>query len=166
MNKKQKCYKWIRDLREDKDLTQIEVAEKLGFHTTQYQRYERAETTIPADIIVDIAKLYEVSTDYILGLTNNPEPNYKIKNQININGRNQIKKIEMKWGNRMEKIENIIEQKWSTDYNYKYTQKIEENKIKLTLEIEVKKDCNKTDKIKEDIKNGVILSNKELLRKL
>ena len=96
VNKKQKCYKRIRDLREDKDLTQIEVAEKLGLHTTQYQRYERAETTIPADIIVDIAKFYEVSTDYILGLTNDPEPSYRIKNQININGKNQIKKIEMK----------------------------------------------------------------------
>lgn len=66
---KQKKYQRIKDLREDKDLTQKEIAEKLGLHTTQYQRYERAETTIPADIIVDIAKFYKVSTDYILELT-------------------------------------------------------------------------------------------------
>lgn len=85
MNKKQRYYNRIKDLREDKDLTQIQIAKLLGLHTTQYQRYERAETTIPADIIVDIAKFHEVSTDYILGLTNNPEPNYKIKNQTNVN---------------------------------------------------------------------------------
>ena len=55
-------------------MTQAEIALNLGLHTTQYQRYERGETTIPADIIVDLAKYYNVSTDYILGLTNNPEP--------------------------------------------------------------------------------------------
>lgn len=72
--KKQRYYNRIKDLREDNDLTQAEVAKQLGLHTTQYQRYERAETTIPADIIVDIAKFYKVSTDYILGLTNVPTP--------------------------------------------------------------------------------------------
>lgn len=96
MKSKQKLYQRIKDLREDKDLTQAEVAKKLGLYTTQYQRYERAETTIPADIIVDIAKLYDVSTDYILGLTNNPKKEWKIKNQLNINGKNNIDKITMK----------------------------------------------------------------------
>lgn len=96
MKGKQKLYQRIKDLREDKDLTQAEVAKKLGLYTTQYQRYERAETTIPADIIVDIAKLYDVSTDYILGLTNNPKKEWKIKNQLNINGKNNIDKITMK----------------------------------------------------------------------
>lgn len=96
MKSKQKLYQRIKDLREDKDLTQAEVAKKLGLYTTQYQRYERAETTIPADIIVDIAKLYDVSTDYILGLTNNPKKEWKIKNQLNINGKNKIDKITMK----------------------------------------------------------------------
>lgn len=81
MKSKQKVYHRIKDLREDKDLTQAQLAEKLGLHTTQYQRYERAETTIPADIIVDIAKFYDVSTDYVLGLTNNPNNNWNVKNQ-------------------------------------------------------------------------------------
>lgn len=67
-------------------MTQAEIAKNLGLHTTQYQRYERAETTIPADIIVDIAKYYNVSTDYILGLTNNPKPNWNIKNNVNVYG--------------------------------------------------------------------------------
>lgn len=76
--KKQRYYNRIKDLREDNDLTQAEIAKQLGLHTTQYQRYERAETTIPADIIVDIAKFYKVSTDYILGLTNASKPSHKI----------------------------------------------------------------------------------------
>lgn len=94
MNKKQKYYSRIKDLREDKDLTQAEIAKHLGLHTTQYQRYERAETTIPADIIVDIARFHEVSTDYILGLTNDPKINYKIKNTAKV--KNNFGKIEMK----------------------------------------------------------------------
>ncbi len=76
--KKQRYYNRIKDLREDNDLTQAEIAKQLGLHTTQYQRYERAETTIPADIIVDIAKFYKVSTDYILGLTNISKPLHKV----------------------------------------------------------------------------------------
>ena len=63
-------YNRIRDLREDNDITQADMAKNLGLYTTQYRRYELAETTIPADIIVDLAKYYNVSTDYILGLTN------------------------------------------------------------------------------------------------
>lgn len=98
VNKKQRYYNRIKDLREDKDLTQAEIAKRLGLYTTQYQRYERAETTIPADIIVDIAKFHEVSTDYILGLTNDPTPSYKVsvKNQLSISGKNKIHNIEMK----------------------------------------------------------------------
>lgn len=98
VNKKQRYYNRIKDLREDKDLTQAEIAKRLGLYTTQYQRYERAETTIPADIIVDIAKFHEVSTDYILGLTNDPTPNYKVgvKNQLSISGKNKIHNVEMK----------------------------------------------------------------------
>lgn len=73
------------------------MAEKLGLHTTQYQRYERAETTIPADIIVDIAKFYNVSTDYLLGLTNNPKNSWNTKNNINIKqGNNNINNIKIK----------------------------------------------------------------------
>lgn len=44
-------YKRIKDLREDHDLTQAQIAEKIGLYTTTYQRYERGEREIPFDII-------------------------------------------------------------------------------------------------------------------
>lgn len=69
-NKNNTIYQRIRNLREDMDFTQAEVAEKLNLHITQYRRYENATSTVTADFIVSIAKLYDVSTDYILGLTN------------------------------------------------------------------------------------------------
>lgn len=69
-NKTNTLYQRVRDLREDMDYTQIQVAEKINLHRTQYQRYENAITPVTADFIVKIAKLYDVSTDYILGLTN------------------------------------------------------------------------------------------------
>ena len=56
-------------MREDRDYTQKEIAEYLNMHTTQYQRYERGESTVPADIIVSLAKLYEVPSDYLLELS-------------------------------------------------------------------------------------------------
>lgn len=69
-NKTNTLYQRVRDLREDMDYTQVQVAEKLNLHRTQYQRYENAVTPVTADFIVGIAKLYDVSTDYVLGLTN------------------------------------------------------------------------------------------------
>lgn len=69
-NKTNTLFQRIRDLREDMDYTQVQVAEKLNLHRTQYQRYESAITPVTADFIVNIARLYGVSTDYVLGLTN------------------------------------------------------------------------------------------------
>lgn len=69
-NKINTLYQRVRDLREDMDYTQVQVAEKLNLHRTQYIRYESAITPVTADFIVKIAKLYNVSTDYVLGLTN------------------------------------------------------------------------------------------------
>ena len=54
-------YERIKDLREDHDLTQAQIAEKLGLHTTQYQVYERGEVKIPIDFFVDLSRLYNVS---------------------------------------------------------------------------------------------------------
>ncbi len=62
-------YKRIRDLREDHDLTQRQVAEYLGMTQPQYLRYERGYRDIPTDILLALAKLYQTSTDYILGRT-------------------------------------------------------------------------------------------------
>ena len=65
-------YERIRDLREDSDKTQAEVAADLGLYTTTYQRYERGEREIPLSLAVSIAKYYNVSLDYIAGLTDYP----------------------------------------------------------------------------------------------
>ena len=62
-------YKRVRDLREDADFTQKQAAEKLFLHLTQYRRYECGESEIPLHIAINIAKLYNVSLDYIAGLS-------------------------------------------------------------------------------------------------
>lgn len=63
--------KRIRDLREDSDLTQQEVAEYLGTSQTMYARYERGANEMPIRNLLKLCKLYSVSADYILGLTDN-----------------------------------------------------------------------------------------------
>ena len=66
-------YPRIKDLREDADKTQAQVAEALGLYTTTYQRYERGENNLPFDIAIAIAKYYNVSLDYLAGLIPMPE---------------------------------------------------------------------------------------------
>ena len=61
--------KIIRDLREDADLTQQQVAEVLGTSQTMYARYERGANELPIRHLITLCKLYRVSSDYILGLT-------------------------------------------------------------------------------------------------
>jgi len=63
-------YQRIRDLREDKDLTQKEISEILHMHKNTYIRYESGEREIPFNIAILLAKFYDVSLDYIAGLTN------------------------------------------------------------------------------------------------
>ena len=63
------CYKRIRELREDHDLTQRDLAEKLDMPQSQYWRYEQGYRDIPTDILIKLAVLYHVSADYILGLS-------------------------------------------------------------------------------------------------
>lgn len=69
-------YPRLRDLREDKDMTQEELAHKLNMKQSQYSRYERGIRDIPTDILITLAKFYNTTTDYILGLTNNPKKFY------------------------------------------------------------------------------------------
>lgn len=59
----------IRDLREDHDLTQQDVADILGTSQTMYARYERGANEMPIRHLLALCKLYHVSADYILGLT-------------------------------------------------------------------------------------------------
>lgn len=62
-------YKRIRDLREDHDLTQQQVADFLSMKQPQYNRYERGLRDIPSDVLIALADLYKTSTDYILERT-------------------------------------------------------------------------------------------------
>ena len=63
-------YQRLRDLREDKDLTQKAVASVLEITTQQYSLYERGDREIPFHHVITLAKFYHVSLDYIAGLTN------------------------------------------------------------------------------------------------
>ena len=67
-------YQRIRDLREDHDLSQQQVANYLQMKQPQYSRNERGERDVPTDVLIRLAKLYNTSTDYLLGLTKNPAP--------------------------------------------------------------------------------------------
>ena len=60
-------YKRIRDLREDHDLTQKQVAQLLGMSQTGYSKYETGENDIPTQILIKLADFYGTSTDYLLG---------------------------------------------------------------------------------------------------
>ena len=64
----------IRNLREDNDKTQREVAEYLFCDQSLYSKYERGQRDVPVGIIIKLAKLYNTSTDYILGLTDIKTP--------------------------------------------------------------------------------------------
>ena len=66
-------YQRLRDLREDKDLTQKAVASVLEITTQQYSLYERGDREIPFHHVITLAKFYHVSLDYIAGLTNSPK---------------------------------------------------------------------------------------------
>lgn len=63
-------YQRIKDLREDSDKKQSEVAQALFMQLTQYGRYERGEREVPLGIAIQLAKYYNVSLDYIAGLSN------------------------------------------------------------------------------------------------
>ena len=66
-------YPRIRDLREDHDLTQTELARILGMSQTGYSKYETGENDIPTSILIQLARYYNTSVDYLLGETNNPK---------------------------------------------------------------------------------------------
>lgn len=65
-----KLYQRLRDCREDCDITQAKLAQKLSMQTTQYRRYELAESPISLELAETLANFYNVSLDYIAGRTN------------------------------------------------------------------------------------------------
>ena len=68
-------YKRIRDLREDKDLTQQKMGEILSCSQRVYSNYERGELDIPTEILIKLADFHNVSVDYILNRTDKKETN-------------------------------------------------------------------------------------------
>lgn len=68
-----KLYERIRNFREDRDLTQKQVAEMLGMSQTGYSKYETGENDIPTQILIKLADYYNTATDYLLGRTDNPK---------------------------------------------------------------------------------------------
>lgn len=63
-------YQRIRDLREDRDLKQKDVAQMLGMSQTGYSKYETGENDIPTQILIKLADFYNTTVDYLLGRTN------------------------------------------------------------------------------------------------
>lgn len=60
-------YRRIRDHREDRDLTQKQIAQMLGLSQTGYSKYETGENDIPTAVLLKLAGFYQTSTDYLLG---------------------------------------------------------------------------------------------------
>lgn len=70
----------LKDLREDKDLLQIDVANFLNLSQTNYSKYELGKINIPVETLKKLAFFFDTSIDYILGITNEPKPYPHIKN--------------------------------------------------------------------------------------
>ena len=67
-------YPRLRDCREDKDFTQRELAGMLHIDQRVYSNYETGKREIPVRVLVRLADIYQTSTDFLLGRTNNPAP--------------------------------------------------------------------------------------------
>ena len=103
-------YQRLRDLREDADLTQKQVADKLYMHLTQYRRYESGESELPMNIAINISHLYNVSLDYIAGISNNKlgltDSSLTTNETILINGFRSLKELEQ--GRLLERLDVIL----------------------------------------------------------
>ena len=66
-------FRRIRDMREDHDLKQTDIAKLLGIQQTVYSRYERGYQTIPLEHLIKLADYYDVSLDYLTGRSNQPK---------------------------------------------------------------------------------------------
>lgn len=103
-------YQRLRDLREDADLTQKQVADTLYMHLTQYRRYESGESELPMNIAINIAHLYNVSLDYIAGISNNKrgltDSSLSTNETILINGFRNLKELDQ--GRLLERLDVIL----------------------------------------------------------
>ena len=69
----------IRDLREDNDLTQRQIADYLNIKQNTYSQYETESRQVPIEIIIALAAFYKTSADYLLGITDCKDPYPKVK---------------------------------------------------------------------------------------
>ncbi len=65
-------FRRLRDMREDADLKQTDIADYLGIQQTVYSRYERGYQTIPLELLIKLADYYHVSLDYLTGRVDRP----------------------------------------------------------------------------------------------
>jgi len=65
-------YRRIREMREDRDLTQTQIAEMLNMSQTGYSKYETGENDIPTRVLIALADYYDTSVDYLLGRVDKP----------------------------------------------------------------------------------------------
>lgn len=72
----------IKEVRKERGLSQTRLAQKIGMEQTQYSRYERGENEIKVNVLIDICKALDVSSDYLLGLSDKPDSDWNIKNQV------------------------------------------------------------------------------------
>ena len=81
-----KYYERIKELREDNDMSQEKLSKLLNIGQQTLSQYESNKRKLPIDLLERYAQIFNVSIDYIMGLTNDPRPNWNIKNQVSING--------------------------------------------------------------------------------
>lgn len=67
-------FKRLRDMREDRDLTQAQIADYLKIHQTTYSDYEIGNLNVPIDVFIKLAKYYNTSIDFLAEITDNPTP--------------------------------------------------------------------------------------------
>ena len=67
-------YEHLRGLREDRDLSQKQLAKLLQVHQTTYSDYERGNINIPVDALIQLADFYKTSIDYLVDYTDDPRP--------------------------------------------------------------------------------------------
>jgi transcriptional regulator with XRE-family HTH domain len=75
MKQPQVKYPRLRDLREDRDWTQARLARMLNMSQTGYSKYETGENDVPTQVLIQLARIYSTSIDYLLGETQNPKRN-------------------------------------------------------------------------------------------
>ena len=84
-------YQRLKDLREDEDMKQTDIAKRIGTSQKQYSRWETGEYDIPFDVVIKLADIYKVSIDYIAGRTNDKRGiGYSSKYNITNNGTTTI----------------------------------------------------------------------------